>query len=87
MTAVGIAAVRFELSRCRQQSDHALAIALQLLDKIERDMRERARASRLTSAELASFSYDLDNPLRTDDCERCGFAWQACICGAPGGGP
>ncbi len=28
-----------------------------------------------------TFAYDLDNPLKVDDCERCGaIDWRACIC-------
>ncbi|HKY37221.1 MAG TPA: hypothetical protein VJN18_14860 [Polyangiaceae bacterium] len=82
MNASEIAAARAELGRHRQQIDLAIGAAMQSLERMERDARERERDQRLTGAELASFSYDLDHPLRTDDCERCGFAWQSCVCNA-----
>ena len=44
---------------------------------------ERARAMRLTQAELASFSFDLENPLDTSSCERCDQHWTVCCCGSP----
>jgi len=43
---------------------------------------ERTRQSRLTRAELASFGYDLDNPLDVSSCERCDRHWSRCTCGA-----
>lgn len=82
MTPAEITALRLELGRCRQQTDHALGTALQILDRIERDVRARAGVP----SHEASAAYDLDHPLRTDDCEWCGFAWQACVCRQPGGG-
>lgn len=44
---------------------------------------EQARTRRLTNAELASFGFDLDNPLDTSSCERCDEHWSRCICGSP----
>ncbi len=86
MTPAKIAAAR---SLVRVVDDTQLGTVTSRLTRLERQWRqaandaERARHERLTRAELASFSYDLDNPLRTDDCERCGFCWQACVCGSP----
>lgn len=82
MTPAEITALRLELNRCRQQTDRALGSALLLLERIEREARAKAGAGSYE----ASFAYDLDNPLRTDDCTWCGYAWQACACRAPGGG-
>jgi hypothetical protein len=85
-TPAKIAAVR---SLVRVVDDTQPGTLTSHLKRLERQWREaandaeRERTSRLTRAELASFSYDLDNPLRVDDCERCGFCWQACVCGSP----
>lgn len=83
MRPADIAAARDELSRRRQEIDIAIGAALQALDKLERDMTERARDERLSGAELASFGHDLDHPLDTSTCERCDQPWPQCTCGSP----
>lgn len=81
MTLAEIVSLRLELGRCRRKADDALGTAMLLLDKAERDLR----ATKSAPPPHASFSYDLDNPLSVSDCERCGFAWQACSCEPNGG--
>jgi len=83
MTAAEIASLRLELGRCRQQADTALGSAMQLLDNLERDLRTRQRAA--VPPKPTMLGYDLDHPLRIDDCEGCGFGWQSCACAAAQG--
>lgn len=82
MTAAEIAALRLELGRCRHQADTALHTAVLLLDKLERELRAQQRAS--APPQPTTFGYDLDHPLRIDDCKACGFGWESCVC-TPGG--
>lgn len=79
MTPAEITALRLELGRCRQQTDQAFGTALQILDRIERDVRVKAGAP---SYEVSA-AFDLDNPI--DDCTWCGYPGQQCACRAPGG--
>jgi hypothetical protein len=49
-----IIAVRLELGRCRQDADGAFGRAMQLLNRLEEECRERQRAERLTCSERQS---------------------------------
>ena len=88
MTPARIAAERL-LVKVVDDSDAPGTLSSHLL-KLEKIWRaenspdvERARMRRLTNSELASFGFDLDNPLDTSSCERCDRHWSECTCGSP----
>lgn len=88
MSPAKIAAAR-SLVRVVDDSDAPGTLSSHLL-KLEKIWRaenstdtEQARVRRLTNAELASFGFDLDNPLDTSSCERCDEHWSRCTCGSP----